>query len=474
MAPFLSEDFDLQTKTAKILYHDHAERMPIYDYHSHLPAERIATDHRFDNLAQIWLCNDHYKWRAMRANGVAEQYITGGATDYEKFKKWARTVPYTLCNPLYLWTHLELKRYFGIEKLLNPESAREIYDKCAEMLKSPEYNARNLMRKMNVRVCCTTNDPLESLEHHQKLRDDNFEVKIVPTWRPDRAITVENTESLNGWIDKLTELTNIEVADYSSYLEALNKRHDFFHSMGCRLSDHGLETAYAAEYTASEIASIFQKIRSHQELNTSEQLKFKSAMLVELALMDHEKGWVQQLHLGALRNVNTRLLRAIGADAGCDLIGDFPVAESLAKFLDRLDIQNKLPKTILYNLNGRDSELLAAMVGGFQDGSVPGKIQYGPAWWFCDTKDGIERQIKALSNMGLLSRFVGMVTDSRSFLSYPRHEYFRRILCNLLGNGVASGEIPEDMNLLGGMVEDICFNNAAEYFNIDADNDTFG
>lgn len=297
MIQFLSDDFGLQTNTAKILYHKHAEGMPIYDYHCHLSAERIATDHRFENLTQIWLYGDHYKWRAMRANGVAEQYITGSATDYEKFGKWAQTVPYTLCNPLYLWTHLELKRYFGIEKLLNPESAREIYDKCSEMLKSPEYNARNLMRKMNVRVCCTTNDPLESLEHHQKLRDDNFEVKIVPTWRPDRAITVENTEILNGWIDKLTELTNIEIADYSSYLEALNKRHDFFHSMGCRLSDHGLETAYAAEYTASEIASIFEKVRSCQKLTDAERLKFKSAMMVELSLMGYEKGWVQQLHL---------------------------------------------------------------------------------------------------------------------------------------------------------------------------------
>ncbi len=464
---FLSENFLLQAETARILYHKFAAKMPIYDYHCHLPAERIAEDHKFENLTQIWLYGDHYKWRAMRANGVAEQYITGSATDYEKFEKWAQTVPYTLCNPLYLWTHLELKRYFGIEKLLNPESAREIYDKCAETLKSHEYGVRNLMRKMNVKVCCTTNDPLESLEHHQKLRDDNFEVKIVPTWRPDRAMGAENIEGLNGWIDKLAELTNIEIADYSSYTEALNKRHDFFHSMGCRLSDHGLDTAYAAEYTASEIASIFQKIRSHQELNTQEQLKFKSAMLMELALMDHKKGWVQQLHLGALRNVNTRLLRTVGADAGCDSIGDFPVAESLAKFLDRLDIQNKLPKTILYNLNSRDNELLAAMAGSFQDGSVGGKIQYGPAWWFCDTADGIERQISALSNMGLLSRFVGMVTDSRSFLSYPRHEYFRRILCNILGDAVVKGKISEDMKLLGRMVEDICFNNATAYFNID-------
>jgi glucuronate isomerase len=467
MTQFPPEDFGLHTKTAKILYYDYAERMPIFDYHCHLPAEKIAVDHRFSNLTQIWLDDDHYKWRAMRAIGVAEEYITGGATDYEKFEKWAQTVPFTLCNPLYLWTHLELKRYFGIEKLLNPESAREIYDKCAEILKSPEFSVRNLMRKMNVKVCCTTNDPLESLEHHQKLADD-FEIKVLATWRPDRAMAVEDIKSLNNWIDKLAELVNIQINSYSWYLEALNKRHEFFHSTGCRLSDHGLQTVYAVKYTAGEIESIFQKIRLLKPLDSSEQLKFKSALLVDLALMDHQKDWVQQLHIGALRKINTRLLQALGPDAGCDSIGDFPIAESLAKFLDRLDAQDKLPKTILYNVNSRDNELLAAMVGSFQDGSVPGKIQYGPAWWFCDTKDGIERQISALSNIGLLSRFVGMITDSRSFLSYPRHEYFRRILCNILGNNVEIGELPKDIDLLGSMIEGICFNNAAEYFKIDA------
>lgn len=467
MKAFMDEDFGLQTNTAKELYHEHAAKMPIYDYHSHLPADRIAADHRFDNLTQIWLYGDHYKWRAMRANGVAEQYITGHAGDYEKFEKWAQTVPYTLCNPLYHWTHLELKRFFGIDELLNPDTAKQIYETCSEMLRSTEYSVRNLMRKMNVEVCCTTDDPLDNLEHHQRLIEDNFEIRVVPTWRPDKAMGVEGTESLNNWIDKLAQLTNIEIRDYTSYLEAIRKRHDFFHQMGCRLSDHGLGTVYAEEYTITEIGNIFQKIRFHKELNALEQGQFKSALLVELALMDHEKGWVQQLHLGALRNVNTRLLREVGADAGCDSIGDFPVAESLAKFLDRLDIQNKLPKTILYNVNSRDNELMAAMAGSFQDGSVPGKIQYGPAWWFCDTKDGIERQISALSNMGLLSRFVGMVTDSRSFLSYPRHEYFRRIICNFLGNGVEGGELPNDMKLLGRMVENICFNNAVEYFDLD-------
>jgi len=467
MTQFLSENFGLNTKTAKILYHDYAERIPIFDYHCHLLAERIATDHRFDNLTQIWLCDDHYKWRAMRANGAAEEYITGNATDFEKFEKWAETVPFTLCNPLYLWTHLELKRYFGIEKLLNTESARQIYDKCAEILKSPEFSVRNLMRKMNVKVCCTTNGPLDSLEHHQKLADD-FEIKVLATWRPDRAMAVENIEGLNNWIDKLAELTNIQINSYSSYLEALNKRHVFFHSTGCRLSDHGLETVYTVKYTAGEIESIFQKIRLLKPLDGSEQLKFKSALLVDLALMDHEKNWVQQLHIGALRNTNTRLFQNLGPDAGCDSIGDLTIAGSLAKFLDRLDAQNKLPKTILYNVNSRDNDLFASMAGCFQDGSVSGKIQCGPAWWFCDNKDGIERQIRALYNIGLLSRFVGMTTDSRSFLSYPRHEYFRRILCNILGDGVETGELPEDIDLLSGMIENICFNNAAEYFNIDA------
>jgi len=464
---FISEDFLLQTETAGILYHKFAAKMPICDYHCHLPAERIATDHKFENLTQIWLDGDHYKWRAMRADGVAEEYITGGATDYEKFEKWAQTVPYTLCNPLYLWTHLELKRYFDIDKLLSAESARRIYDKCAEMLKATEFSARNLMRRMNVKVCCTTNDPLESLEHHQKLIDDKFEIRVIPTWRPDRAMAVEDIEGLNKWIDKLAELENTEINTYSSYLEALSKRHDFFHSMGCRSSDHGLETAYAADYTAGEIESIFQKIRSHKPLDSSERLKFKSAMMVELLLMGYEKGWVQQIHLGALRNTNSRLFQSLGPDVGCDSIADLPIAGSLAKFLDRLDVQDKLSKMILYNLNPRDNELIASMIGSFQAGSIPGKLQYGPAWWFLDQKDGMEKQIKALSNIGLLSLFTGMVTDSRSFLSYPRHEYFRRILCNFLGNDVEGGELPNDMNLLGRMVENVCFNNAVEYFGMD-------
>jgi glucuronate isomerase len=465
MAEFITEDFLLQTKTAKALYHEHAEKMPIYDYHCHLPADQIAADHQFENLTQIWLYGDHYKWRAMRANGIPEKYITGNASDYEKFEKWAQTVPYTLCNPLYHWTHLELKRYFGTgDKLLNPDTAKKIYERCSEMLKTPEFSCRNLIQKANVKLLCTTEDPLDSLEHHKKLRDDGFEIKVHTAFRPDKAMAVEDLPALNAWIDKLGCLGDIEIIDFHSYVEAIRQRHYYFHENGCRLSDHGLETAYAEDYTESEIKKIFDKIRSGKRLDKMECLKFKSAMMIEFALMDYESGWVQQLHLGALRNNNTRMLKAVGPDTGFDSIGDFETAVPLAKFLDTLDKKNELPKTILYNLNPRDNELIATMVGNFQDGSVAGKIQYGSAWWFLDQKDGMEKQLSVLSNMGLLSRFVGMLTDSRSFLSYPRHEYFRRILCNMLGSDVEAGLLPDDLDLLGKMVEDICFNNAKDYF----------
>jgi len=467
---FLTEDFLLQTKTAKILYHEHAENMPIYDYHCHLPAEQIAADHRFGNLTQAWLYGDHYKWRAMRANGVEEKYITGDASDCEKFDKWARTVPYCIRNPLYHWTHLELKKPFGIKgKLLGPETAREIYDRCTEMLRTPQFSVRNLMRKANVKLVCTTEGPLDSLEHHKRIRKDGFEIKVYTAFRPDKAMAAEDLPGLNVFIDKLEEVCDMEIANFSSYIEALRNRHQYFHKNGCRLSDHGLETAYAEDYTESEIKKIFSKIRSGKNLDLSQRLKFKSAMMVEFALMDYESGWVQQLHLGALRNTSTRMFRALGPDVGYDSIGDLEIARPLAKFLDRLDMNNKLPKTILYNLNPRDNALCATMVGNFQDGSAAGKMQYGSAWWFLDQKDGIESQINVLSNMGLLSRFVGMLTDSRSFLSYPRHEYFRRILCNLLGNDVEAGLLPGDLGLLGRMVEDICFNNAKNYFSMELD-----
>jgi glucuronate isomerase len=465
MADFLTEDFLLQTETARLLYHNHAAKMPIYDYHCHIAPQQIAEDKRFENLTQIWLYGDHYKWRAMRTNGVNEKYITGDASDYEKFKKWAQTVPYTLRNPLYHWTHLELKKPFGITgKLLNADTAKEIYEKCSSMLKTDEFSCRNIIRKANVKVICTTDDPIDSLEHHQKIKSDGFEVSVYPTWRPDKGMAVENISALNVWIDKLAEIADVDITDYRSYLDAIQERHNYFHQNGCRISDHGIETAYALDYTENEIKKIFNKIRANDELDLNEQLKFKSAMLYEFALMDAQAGWVQQFHFGALRNNNSRMFKKLGADTGFDSIGDFEIAKSLSKFLDRLDTNNKLAKTILYNLNPRDNELMATMLGNFQDGSVAGKMQWGSGWWFLDQKDGMEKQINALSNLGLLSRFIGMLTDSRSFLSYSRHEYFRRILCNILGNDVEGGLLPNDMKLLGQMVENICFNNAKDYF----------
>ena len=464
MTDFITENFLLQTKTAKELYHNHAAKMPIYDYHCHLPVRQIAEDKQFDNITKIWLYGDHYKWRAMRTNGVDERYCTGDASDSEKFEKWAETIPYTLRNPLYHWTHLELKRYFGIDQLLKPDSAKQIYETCSEKLRTPQYSVRNLMRKMNIKAVCTTDDPTDSLKHHRKIKDDGFEVKVFCTWRPDKAMATEDIPAINVWIDKLQQAADMNITDYSSYLEAIKKRHDHFHKNGCRLSDHCLETAYAEDYTETDIEAIFDKIRAKKTLDRREQLRFKSAMMYELALMDQEKNWVQQLHLGAIRNNNTKMTRTLGPDTGFDSIGDLEIARPLAKFLDRLNTANKLPKTILYNLNPADNELIATMIGNFQDGSAAGKMQWGSAWWFLDQKEGMEKQINTLSNMGLLSRFVGMITDSRSFLSFPRHEYFRRILCDILGSDLEKGLVPKDMKLIGQMVEDICYNNAVNYF----------
>ncbi len=462
---FISEDFLLQTKTAQTLYHEHAAKMPICDYHCHLPAADIAADRQFGNLTQPWLYGDHYKWRAMRTNGIDEKFITGNASDYDKFEKWAQTVPYTLRNPLYHWTHLELKRYFGISgKVLNADTAKDVYDTCSEMLRSPKFSCRNLLRKANVTVLCTTDDPTDTLEHHKKIKADGFEIKVLPAWRPNKGMAVEDTVTLNVWIDKLQQAADIEIKDFDSYLEAIRKRHDYFHENGCRISDHGIETAYAEDYTENEIKTIFDKIRADNEPDLSEQLKFKSAMMYEFGLMNHEAGWTQQLHLGALRNNSTRMMRTLGPDTGFDSVGDFEIAKPLSKYLDKLDTANKLAKTVLYNLNPRDNELMATMIGNFQDGTVPGKMQFGSSWWFLDQKDGIEKQITAISNLGLLSRFIGMLTDSRSFLSFPRHEYFRRILCNILGNDVENGELPKDMALLGQLIENISYNNAINYF----------
>ncbi len=469
MKPFLSEDFLLQTETAKLLYHRYAENMPIFDYHCHLPVEEIADNRNFENLTRIWLNGDHYKWRAMRANGIDEHFITGKASDYEKFEAWASTTPKTLRNPLYHWTHLELKRYFDIsDKPLGPDTAREVYDTCSEMLQTKTFSTHGILQRMNVKVVCTTDDPVDTLAHHQQIKtDESFTIKILPAFRPDKAMGVESPEAFNQWVDKLEAAADVHIHGFTSFLEALEKRHTFFHEMGCRLSDHGIECPYAADYTMSDISRYFSDIRQGHPLQPEEILQFKSAMLVVFAQMDAEKSWTQQFHLGALRNTNTNAMQILGPDTGYDSIGDFEIAKPLAKFLDTLDRDGKLAKTIVYNLNPRDHELIATMMGNFQDETVPGKMQFGSGWWYNDQKDGIEQQLNVLSNMGLLSRFVGMLTDSRSFLSYPRHEYFRRILCNLLGDDVENGELPHDIELIGNMVKDICYRNAVDYFGIE-------
>lgn len=464
MKEFMDDNFLLENKAAEELYHGYAKDMPIIDYHCHLPPAEVANDRKFENITKIWLDGDHYKWRAMRAHGIDERYCTGHAPDFEKFEKWAETVPFTLRNPLYHWTHMELRRPFGIKKLLSPATAREIYEESTALLQTDAFSARNIMRGFKVEVVCTTDDPIDSLEHHKKVRDDGFVIKVLPTWRPDRAMMVDNTQDFLEYLGRIEELTNINIVTYQTYLEALLKRHDYFHHMGCRLSDHGLETVDAENYTAYEIEGIFLRLRQGIGLSAEDKLKFRSAMLVDLARMDHEKNWTQQFHLGALRNNSSRMFSQLGPDKGFDSIGDFEIARPLSRFLDKLDRDNRLAKTILYNLNPRDNELIATMCGNFNDGSVAGKMQFGSGWWFLDQKDGMTRQINALSTLGLLSHFVGMLTDSRSFLSYPRHDYFRRILCNLLGTEMMNGEIPYDMQLVGGMVQNICYYNAKKYF----------
>ena len=467
MKAFLNEDFLLETKTAQRLYHDFAAGLPIIDYHCHLPPDQIAGDINFNNLTQIWLNGDHYKWRAMRANGIDEAFITGNKTDREKFDAWAATVPYTLRNPLYHWTHLELQRYFNIHELLSPLTATKIYDECSEKLQSPEYSVRNIIKNKNVELLCTTDDPLDNLSPHQKIKEDNCTVKVLPAFRPDKAMQAEDPEALNSYIHRLEVMTGTDICDLDTYLQALKNRHDYFATNGCRLSDHGLELIYSATYTEQEARTIFLKIRADKILSHDEVVKFKSAMLYHFAVWDYEKGWVQQYHLGALRNNNTKALQDTGPDTGYDSIGDFSQARPLSKFMDRLASEGKLAKTIIYNLNPGDNELIATMAGNFNDGSVAGKIQFGAAWWFLDQKDGMTKQLNTLSNMGLLSRMVGMITDSRSFLSYPRHEYFRRILCNLLGNDIENGELPNNMEWTGQIVKDICYYNAKQYFGFD-------
>lgn len=471
MEEFISEDFLLTNNTAVKLYNDFAAHQPIIDYHCHLSPQEIAENRRWENITQIWLNGDHYKWRAMRTNGVPEKYITGDATDWEKFYHWAKTVPYTVRNPLYHWTHMELKKPFGISNvLLNEKTAKEIWQAVNAKLTQEEFTCRGIMKQFNVQLVVTTDDPTDSLQYHLQMKNDpSCSVVVLPAFRPDKAMAVEQPEAFRQWLLKLEEVADSSITSYTDFIGALRKRHTFFHEMGSRMSDHGIETVYAEEYTDSEISSIFSKILTGASLTQSEIVKFKSAMLYEFGIMDHERGWVQQYHLGALRNVNRRMFRTLGPDTGYDVIGDFEVARPLAKLLARLDDENKLAKTILYNLNPRDNDLIASVIGAFQDGISPGKMQYGSAWWFLDQKDGIEKQLNSLSNLGLLSRFIGMVTDSRSFLSYPRHDYFRRVLCNMLGAEMESGVLPNDINFIGSIVADISYNNVKSYFGFTVD-----
>ncbi len=467
---FIHNHFLLESDTAQALYHGHAAQMPIIDYHCHLPPDEVANDHRFSGITEAWLGGDHYKWRALRSNGVPEDLVTGDASDWKKFEQWAATMPKLLGNPLYHWTHLELARYFDITDLLGPDNDRDIYDRCNERIGQEDFSARGLIRQSNVLAICTTDDPVDSLEHHRAVRDDaSIDCKLLPAWRPDKGMMPENVEGFNVWLDQLAVAADMEVSSFSSYMEALRSRHDFFHAEGCRLSDHGIDTFYADDYTESEIAVIFEKMRGGNAPDSDETAKFKSCMLHEFGLLDHEKGWVQQYHFGALRNNSRRLFNQLGPDIGCDSMGDFSVGAAMSKMLGRLDETGQLAKTILYNINPAHNELVAAMIGNFQDGSVPGKIQMGSGWWFCDQMDGMIRQMEALAQLGLLSRFVGMLTDSRSFLSFTRHEYFRRILCNKLGSEIDRGILPNDLDLVGSMVRDICFNNAANYFEFGVD-----
>jgi glucuronate isomerase len=468
MKPFLDQDFLLQTETAKILYHEHAKDMPIFDYHCHLPPEEIAEDKQPDNIGEIWLGGDHYKWRAMRTNGVGEEYCTGDKPWRDKFTKWAETVPHTLRNPLYHWTHMELQRYFGIDTLLNADTADEIFDACTEQLRTPEFSTRNLLRKMNVKVVGTTDDPVDSLEHHRKIASDGFEVKVVPSFRPDKAMNLSDTGAWKAYVAKLEEASGVEIRDWASLIAAIENRADYFHELGCRVADHGIAYVPDASATEAELDIILTNALGGESISFSDQEKVQAMFLYEVGKLYHARNWVQQFHVGVFRNNNQRLFKTLGPDTGFDSIADYRQGPGLIRLLDQLDSSNQLAKSILYNINPADNELFATLIGNYQDGSFPGKMQFGSGWWFLDQKDGMERQMNALSLLGLLSRFVGMLTDSRSFLSFPRHEYFRRILCNLLGNDVENGELPHDMKLLGQMVENICYNNAVEYFGIRA------
>ena len=466
---FINDDFMLSNSYAKELFHESAEGMPIIDYHCHLVPKQIAENIQFRDITQLWLVDghygDHYKWRAMRGNGVSEDYITGNRSSWEKFEKWAETMPYTLRNPLYHWSHLELDRVFGIDKLLNPTTARDIYEECNEKLATEEYRGQALIKRFGVETICTTDDPVDDLHYHRSIMEHPFGVKVLPAWRPDKAIAVENPAAYSEYVAKLSAAADMTISSFGDLLAALKKRHDYFDTMGCKLSDHGLETFYASDYTESEIETIFSNTMKGIAPSEEELDKFRSAALFELAKMDAESGWAQQFHIGAIRNNNTKMFQILGPDTGFDAIHDVPCAAAGHKFFNRLALEDKLAKTILYCLNPKDNEVLAVMAYTFNDGTCPGKMQLGSGWWFLDQEDGMRKQMNALSALGLLSRFVGMLTDSRSFISYPRHEYFRRILCDLIGRDIADGKLPvEEMPFIHQMVKDISYNNAKNYF----------
>ena len=462
---FINDEFLLENDYARELYHDSAAKMPIIDYHCHLIPEEIATNHQFKDLTEVWLGGDHYKWRALRGNGIPEEYITGSKPSWEKFEKWAETVPYTMRNPLYHWTHLELARVFGIFKLLNPETAREIYEDCTAKLQTDGFRGQEIMKKFNVETVCTTDDPIDNLEWHKYIHEHPFGVNVLPAWRPDKVTDIEKPDVFCSYIHKLEEASGIAITGYQYLLDALQKRHDYFENMGCRLSDHGLDTFYAEECTKDDADRIFRNTLKGIQPKNEDINIYRTAVLLDLARMDCRSGWVQQFHIGPLRNNNRRMFEKLGPDTGFDAIGDKSLAAAGHKFFSTLAYDNMLAKTILYNLNPKDSEVMAALAYTFNDGTVPGKMQYGAAWWFLDQEDGIRKQLNTLSSFGLLSRFVGMLTDSRSFLSYPRHEYFRRILCNVLGKDIQSGRLPKsEMHFIHQMVQDISYNNAKRYF----------
>ena len=464
---FLSQDFLLQSPAARRLYHDYARNQPILDYHNHLPPQDIADNRRFDTLFDIWLAGDHYKWRAMRANGVEEQYCTGDAPPYEKFLAWARTVPHTLRNPLYHWTHLELQRYFGIEELLNERTAPAIWEQANAQLQTPERTTHGILKTFNVVALCTTDDPTDDLAAHQAIARSGLPTRVYPAFRPDKALAVHQCKAFNAWTERLAQASDTHIASLPDFLSALNARHQFFHSVGCRLSDHGIAQCFADFPTDAEAASIFDRTRAGQDADPNSHARFASYLMLFFGRLDAQRGWTKQLHLGALRSARTRGLQQIGPDTGFDSIGDYPQAQRLAAYLDRLDQEDALPKMILYNNNPVDNYTFASMIGNFQDGRTPGKMQFGAGWWFLDAREGIEWQLNALSNNGLLSRFVGMLTDSRSFMSYPRHEYFRRLLCNLIGREIENGEIPDDDALVRPLIENICFHNVRQYLGLE-------